>query len=255
MNPERYFQVAFDRLSITDLLTITRDHLSRVEVGNEDGKLDDLLTATSNVFTELGGSVSGEKTAFGIQKARVRSKDAHLERIYAEASRYAGKLHAEYSKDSPEYLEFFPSGVSEVRRARQEEVEALLNRIVSAGEAYERTDVSVWVDLRTKWLTLYEKATDGKAAKRGSSGDRADAVTDLRMQLTRNLLELGMLYLGKPEKAGQFFDLALIQGRSRSSAEAEDDASATVEPASSSEIGVGESRVMDGMQDVILETE
>lgn len=83
----RYFEVGFENLSITDLLTVTQDHLSRLAALNSEGKFDDMLTATSNLFERFGGTISLEVKLLGIQKARTHSKDAQLERILDAASK------------------------------------------------------------------------------------------------------------------------------------------------------------------------
>jgi len=218
MDTSRYFEVQFasKNLSTRSLLDFSHDHLHRMAGQNADGQHDDLLADTASRYEALGGKDASEQTKLAIQKARTSRKTARREAIHQQLSRLEGGLHGVLNRTSPEYLEFFPLGLSELRRAPEAGLLSLLERLVSAADVHAPDKKQDFMALRDDWKTVYDAASEGRAATRSSGGTRAQAKEALQLQLTRNLHLLGLYYLGRPEMAGALFDTSRLKPREKS---------------------------------------
>lgn len=72
-------------------------------------------------------------------------------------------------------------------------------------------------------LDTWDAVSGEAAARRASTGaaalSRGEALDALRLQLTKNLLALGIEYLGRPEMASAFFNTSLLYNRQANGAE------------------------------------
>ena len=216
MDPSRFFEVAFASLSTRSLLDFTHDHIHRLASHNDKGQHDELLSDTASRYEALGGKDASEQTKLAVQKARTSRKTAQREIIHEELSRIEGGLHSEFHRSSPEYLEFFPQGLSELRRSPEAGLLSLLDRLVTAGQTHAPDKVATFTTLRDDWKKVYDAASEGRAAKRGTGGSRLTAKEALQIQLTRNLHLLGLHYLGQPDMAAALFDTSRLGRRQKS---------------------------------------
>ncbi|MEZ6110887.1 MAG: hypothetical protein R3C99_07725 [Pirellulaceae bacterium] len=228
----RFFELQFasKEISRAELLDFTQDHLGRLSQQNEGGQYDGMLTQTSAAYEAFGGTVSNEVTADAIGKARTAAKETHFQLILTRLSGLAGTLHGQFGKESVEYIEFFPRGLTEVREAREAEIEAILDRVVSAAETYLPASAAELTALRTRWIDVYQAATSGRAAATGANDSRDAAKADLQLQLTRNVLQLALEYVAQPDKASLFFDESRLHNAKSSSDESVPDEPILDEP-------------------------
>jgi len=214
MRPERYADIQFDsrNISYADLVDFSGDHLARLAEynGKVGGKFDELVAHTSDAYEALGGEASGLGLSKAIQKSKTATKALQLRRIKDALSRIAGTLHGKHRRDSPEYIAYFPQGLSELHWARQSEVQPILDRLV---EVAQLNDGALYIELkalRDDWKVIYTDATRGKAATSSATDSRIEARESLARQLTRNVLTLALEFLGEPEKMRSFFDTSKI---------------------------------------------
>jgi hypothetical protein len=92
----------------------------------------------------------------------------------------------------------------------------MLERLVAAAKQHAPDKEPGFVRLRDDWKSVYDAASEGRAATRVTGGPRAEAKEALQVQLTRNLLLLGLHYLGQPEKAAALFDMSRLKPRTKS---------------------------------------
>ncbi len=218
MDPSRYFEIEFasKNLSTHSLLDFTHDHIHRLASHNAKGQHDEILSDTASCYEALGGKDATEQTKLAVQKARTSRKTAQREVIHEQLSRIEGGLHSEFHRSSPEYLEFFPQGLSELRRSPEAGLLSLLDRLVTASQTHTPDKFATFTTLRDDWKKVYDAASEGRAAKRGTGGSRAEAKEALQLQLTRNLHILGLHYLGKPAMADALFDTSRLKPRQKS---------------------------------------
>lgn len=218
-NPERYFEVQFTshNFSVAELTAFAIDHEARLMSNNEDGALDDLLAAMGTALNDVVGSRGREKTAQAVQKARTAAKNHQRAHIEATVSRQSGLIRSQLGKTSPAYLEFFPRGISEIRRARDAEVPGLLQRMIDAASAHIPQLVPVFQELLDGWNAASGEAALHRAATGSKAQTRGEAFDALRRRLTKNLMTLGLQYLGRPEMASVFFNTSLLYNRQSSS--------------------------------------
>lgn len=211
----RFFEIQFadNDFSSAELLDFTQDHLGRLAEKNTDGRYDTMLAATGNVYEAFGGTVSNEKTAAAIGKARTKAKATHRKTIQDQLSGLSGTLHGKFGKDSVEYIEFFPQGLNEIHDAREAEIEPILDRIVQAATTHLPESVADLSSLLATWTTLYESATAGRAATTSAEQAWLESKTNLQLQLTTNLLDVAREFVGQPAMANDFFDESRLYNR------------------------------------------
>jgi hypothetical protein len=214
---DQVFGILLDspQFSVAEQLAFGSDHEVRLAANNPDGIFDGLLAETATALDAVSGSTGREATAEAVQKARTKAKTNLRQEIQAAVSQQSGAVHARFGKDSPEYLEFFPRGLTELRLAREAEVPEILQRLVDAADANLPELKPVFTDLLTRWKAVSGEAAARRAARSASAEERNEALQALRAQLTKNLLTLALHFLGQPEKAKIYFNTSLLYNRQR----------------------------------------
>lgn len=204
----RFFEIQFsdEGFSAAELLSFSHDHVARLANQNFEGRYNTMLAATTNAYEAFGGTVSDETTVDAIGKARTTAKTDHLETIKKKLSGLSGTLHGKFGNESVQYTEFFPQGLTEIHKATEPRVKPILDRIVQAATTHLPEEIEELTALRSTWDSLYQSASDGRASTGDADQIRQEANAALQLQLTKNLLELALEYVGQPAKAAVFFD-------------------------------------------------
>ena len=174
-----------------------------------------LIVETDTAYQALGGEVNDEKVQTAIQKAGTAAKKEHREAIHATLTRHEGTLTGKLGCDSAEYLEFFPQGLSEYRRAREAELAGLLARLVTAATVHAPELADSMTELTTQWTAVYGEAAAGRAETKDAAASRAEASGALRRQLHVNALSIVLAHVGEPERVKDFMEQSLLENRRR----------------------------------------
>ena len=157
--------------------------------------------------------MNDEKVQTAIQKARTAAKKEHHETIHERSPRHEGTLTGKLGRDSAEYLEFFPQGLTEYRRAREAELAGLLARLVTAATVHAPELVDSMTELTTQWAAVYGEAAAGRAETKDAAASRAEASAALRRQLQVNALSIALAHVGEPERVKEFMEQSLLENR------------------------------------------
>ncbi len=147
-------------------------------------------------------------------ESRYFSRFLELDLFDSLVSQKEGIVRGVFGKDSAEYLEFFPLGITEYSNSNLANVELLMSRMVNSSVKYTTQLTQAFVDQFTDIQTRFVTARASQLAKIGEvSGTKqaASARRDvLETQLMQNVLSLAKEFLGDPAMGMSFFDQSIV---------------------------------------------
>ncbi|MBI9035320.1 MAG: hypothetical protein JEZ03_12695 [Bacteroidales bacterium] len=218
INLQNFFKIHFKdpKINYDNLKKFAQDHIQRLSANNIDHKYDEMIRETQAAYKEFSKALGNEDTSFSLQQARTMLVDKYIKEFKQMISQKEGIVRGTWGKNSPEYREFFPSGMTEYSMALKSNIETLMNRVVDAAKAHQE-------DLPGSLLSIFEKLRDDYVSARNSqlsqigtvaSGKAASTETrhEMEIQLNKNLLKLAIEYLGNTERGLSFFNQSIIRG-------------------------------------------
>ena len=138
MNMETFFKNHFNTSKISDdnLRKFTEIHLQRMAAKNGGGEFTTMITDTTTAYTNYFGSMTDEDTKFAVQQGLTIAVNNSIANFQKAVSQKEGIVRGNFGKDSPEYQEFFPLGLTEYSQATLQNVEMLMQRMVTAANAH-----------------------------------------------------------------------------------------------------------------------
>ena len=104
---------------------------------NTAGKYDSLISRLTASYIDFFGHVSGELTDMAIQKAKTLIVDNIILQFEQKVHQDYFVIGSKYEKDSPEFIEFFPNGLSEYDKITKTDFEAIIARMIAAVTTYQ----------------------------------------------------------------------------------------------------------------------
>ncbi len=218
---DRYLRNPFDsdRISRDELVAYTADHLGKFATRNEGGAFDAEVTATAALFEALEGRLADETTAGAIRQARTAATGAKRDAIHDALSQLEGLVHARFPRGGADYIEIFPGGLEDLRKASLDGLNAklvsLVARLRARAEVIGAADVERFATLQAEWAALRGEQVSRKGATADAAGDRRDAAAALRDQLFDNLLAIARVEKGKPEALRLYLTQGLLEDDAR----------------------------------------
>lgn len=188
------------KLSFADSL---RDRLA---ANNGGGEFDVILPQLDAALTAAGGAVSSEAVALAVRKAAVQAKVILLAEIKALISRRSGRISDGFGKNSVEYTEFFPQGVTGYRNMTEPEVEAGLDTILAAAKKHDPAIETEFQALKTSWLAARQAAGDKIAKASALDGVNHVALAALDIVLMKVVFTAGLAFTGDAGMGPILFD-------------------------------------------------
>jgi hypothetical protein len=229
INMETFFKNHFNTSKISDenLRKFAEINLQRMAAKNVGGEFTTMITDTTTAYNNYFGSIIDEDTKFAVQQGLTIAVNNSVENFKKAVSQKEGIVRGTFGKDSPEYQEFFPLGVTEYSQATLQNVEMLMQRFVTAANKYT---VELGAALETQfqgYLTAYQTARASQLLK---IGEVADSKTDtsfkrdeVENELMKNVHLIGAMYVGDINTCMDFFDQSFV----RDPKESEDEEPAT----------------------------
>ena len=221
INIERFFEVQFDDPNINrqQLRKFTEDHLKRLAVNNDKNLYDLMITDTQAAYETYFGALTDTDVSNSVQQSRTKSMNNIKKLIQTTLSRRAGLITNSIDKDIPEYQEFFPHGLTEYSNATLENIETLMDRMITASAAHAdllgNTLTAEFANLKAQFLSARGKQLSQKGATDKASETTEESRHIIEIQLTKNLLTIALNNIGNIAAAALFFDKSII-GRSSS---------------------------------------
>ncbi len=196
---------------------ISDDHLRRYSVAHierlsADGRFSDLTADTLVAHEAYFGATNLEAVKLGVQRSATRAMNEEFEQFKELASQYEGGPRLLWGKGTPEYLAFYPHGITEYRQATLTTVEEKIATYEAAIRAREEELPPEMVEAFLAPVT--EGSLGGviprfRAARAAQQRALADTNTSkreakvsrgaLELQLWRNMLAVGLKLAGEPE--------------------------------------------------------
>ncbi len=218
INLQTFFKIHFKdpKINYDNLKKFAQDHIQRLSANNIDHKYDEMIRETQATYKQFFQALGNGDTSFSLQQARTVTVDKLIKEFKQMISQKEGIIRGTWGKNSPEYREFFPSGMTEYNLALKSNIETLMNRFVDATKAHVE-------DLPPTFLSIFEKLRDDYVTARNSqlsqiglvASDKAASTENrqkMEIQLNKNLLKLAIEYLGNPERGLSFFNQSIIRG-------------------------------------------
>ena len=215
---ERFFENPFDTREISDdnLKKFSEDSLRRMSAALDDGAdPEGILAATAAAHNDYFGALTDEDTKTAVRKALTISMNSVLVEFQRTVSRREGTIRGEFGAESPQYAEFFPSGLTEYANATLANVETLMTRMATASAKYKDALGKAFVDRFAGLLTQFKAARTQQLEGKGdvavcntTTKEKRDA---LLLQLFDDLLVLARRHKGEPERVADHFDQSIIR--------------------------------------------
>ena len=132
------FKNHFDTKEISDdnMKKFAEVHLQRLTANNSGGDFTQMITDTTTAYTNYYGSITDEDTKFAVQQGLTVTMNNIMESFKNAVSQKEGLVRGNFGKDSPEYQEFSPLGVTEYRSGTLANIEVLMDRFSKAAAAH-----------------------------------------------------------------------------------------------------------------------
>jgi len=212
---ESVFKNHFESNKISDdnLAKFALDHISRLQASAEPA-LQALVTEVGSAHADFTNRVSNEDQKTVQRISLTHTTDELIQDFKAEVSRQEGLIRSMFGKDTPEYLLFFPQGVSEYANAVKANVQTLMERIDATMQAHAnvlpQTVVSRFStlseDYRLSRSNQLQRAGDVSTGKASTASMR----TALELALLRSMHTIAASYPGNVVQCTAFFDQSII---------------------------------------------
>ncbi len=217
LNLQTFFKNPFDTSEISDdnLRKFGEDHLNRTIANNTGGIYTSIITPTTPLVTAFGSAIDAENLKAGIQKGGTLTVDNIIEEFKKKVSRREGAVRSAFGDDAPQYLEFFPQGLTEYSNATKANVVTLMTRMKDRTDFYraelgepiaaEFSEIlERYSSERTKQLQNFGSV---EALRTATSTARAALVAELGL----NLLFIAGKNLGFPARLDDFMDQSIVR--------------------------------------------
>lgn len=130
-NFDVFFKLHFDSVEISDdeLNLYTAENIKRLAAVP---RFSAITASLLDAHTDYFGAITDEATNAAIQKGFTRTMENAREAFAKTAGRHEGAIRSKFGEGSPEYLRFFPTGLTEYREATMENIDQKLTRLAKA---------------------------------------------------------------------------------------------------------------------------
>jgi hypothetical protein len=205
-------------ISETRIKSFAIDHLVKIAHFNTGGQYDAMLNDTQLAYTAFFGEITDEDAMKALQKSRTRSVDLFIKSFKGQISDVRDVIASVLKAKSPEYLEFFPRGVSEYTNATKSNIDVLLDRFKVKIISFSTSFSAVFVAQVKAFSDQYDMARGAQLATKEDVsayiGTTAEKREKLEKQMSKNVMTLAIEFYDEPEKALAFFNQGLLRKRS-----------------------------------------
>ena len=218
MDLKRLFKNHFDTKEISDdnLRKFAEIHLERLSANNGTAQFTAMITATSTAYTAYFGAMTNEDTKFAIQQGLTITMKNIVDGFKKYVSQKEGIIRGNFGKESAEYQEFFPLGLTEYSNATLANVEALITRMVAAAERHQAVlGANLLSDLEN-YQTDFRNARQAQLTKIGEVQAQKSTTSTTRdgieNELMKNVHLIASMFIGEVDRCMDFFDQSFIRG-------------------------------------------
>lgn len=204
LNFDNFFRNHFDNVEISDdeLNQYSMEHVQLLAPLSQYGGL---VTATMTAYDGYFGAISNEAIKANIQKSLTAAMNGTFEEFKSLVSQHEGAVRSTWGEGTPNYLRFYPLGITEYRNANLENIDEKMTRyeqaltdlgsnlpqaVVDAFVLPAGPGVTEGVILRFRSARAAQLAAKGETAAGKSAAHTSRDV--LEIQLMRNLFTVAL---------------------------------------------------------------
>jgi hypothetical protein len=221
MDLKRLFKNYFDTKEISDdnLRKFAEIHLERLSANNARAQFTAMITATTTAYQHYFGAMTNEDTKFAIQQGLTVTLNNIVDDFKKAVSQKEGIIRGNFGKESAEYQEFFPLGLTEYSTANLANIELLMKRMAASATVHAATlGRDLGLDFEAK-LAAFQSARQAQLlkigevveSKTGTSAQR-DAIEN---ELMKNVHLIASMFIGDVERCMDFFDQSFIRSNDK----------------------------------------
>ena len=207
----------FENSRISDITfdKFTKAHIERLRSHTDNTVIAGFLSATEPLYKSFHEIITRESGKGADKKGETLTSQLIMDEIKKFVRRKEGVLADALDDRSPEYLAFFPQGLSEYNKAGKDKINILLERFINAATKQSDKLGPDLISQATLLLERYNKARDlqlkGKGSVSGVSRESEEKRKALSLQLFLNLLDLLRLHATEPHTVKMYYDLSLVK--------------------------------------------
>jgi hypothetical protein len=214
---KKLFKNHFNTNKISDdkLRKFAEVHLQRLSANNGTAQFTTMITATTAAYNAYFGSITNEDTKFAIQQGLTIAMNNVVENFKKFVSQKEGIVRGNFNKETPEYQEFFPLGLTEYSNATLANIETLISRFVGAAERHNAVLGAALQSDAENYLTDFQNARTAQLNKIGEvQAQKSETSTTrdgIENELMKNVYLIGSMYVGDVARCMVFFDQSIIR--------------------------------------------
>lgn len=231
MDLRKMFKNHFDTDKISDdnLRKFAEIHLERLSANNTTAQFTAMITTTTTAYQQYYGAMSNEDTKFSIQQGLTITINNIVDNFKKYVSKKEGIIRGNFGKESPQYQEFFPQGLTEYGNATLANIEVLIDRMAAGADRNQAILGTALFSELGNFQVDFKNARKAQLLKIGEVADQKttrSANRDLiENELMKNVHLIASMFVGDVEKCASFFDQSFIR-----SSEKEEENEITTEP-------------------------
>jgi hypothetical protein len=221
MDLKRLFKNHFDTKEISDdnLRKFAEIHLERLSANNTAAQFTAMITATTTAYQDYFGAMTNEDTRFAIQQGLTITMKNIVEDFKKSVSQKEGLIRGNFGKESAEYQEFFPAGLTEYSSATLANIELLMKRMAASTTTHQATlGVALVGDFEAK-LTAFKNARQAQLVKIGEVAESKTGTSTKRdgieNELMKNVHLIASMFIGDVDRCMDFFDQSFIRSNGK----------------------------------------
>lgn len=214
---DTFFRNHFDSDLISDdrMDLFSQDHIARLKTNNPGDIFLPLIAPTEKAFNDYYTAKTSESFLSAQKEAATVNVDIYAKEFNDLVSMKEGIIRGTWGKDSAQYQEFYPQGITEYNRATRANLNDLMDRYLQTATKYTADLPANFVDTFTTVINNYKSSRDTQLGKIGTvTGDKLTTAQNrdvLETQLMYNLLFIAKENIGNPAARKVYFTQHLIE--------------------------------------------
>lgn len=194
-------------------------HLQGLINNNPGTTYDVIIALLTTAYMNYYGALEDEATKVAIREGKTVTMNKSRKLIDDFVSRQEGLVRSKWGKDSAEYQEFYPQGITGYTRATLAGYDIVIERFKNAVTAHAADFTPAFVTeantLISNFLTMRTAQINLMTIVSGKRTVSSKSRLELEMQVMQNLLIIASNNVGHPEVMPKYFDQSIIRPASK----------------------------------------
>ena len=222
INLEVFFRNHFntDKISDDKMDLFAQDHIARLKTNNPENIYDPVITDTETAYNGYFSSKTKESVSAAQKEAATVNVEKYAKEFVELVSMKEGIIRGTWGKESSQYQEFYPHGITEYTKATRATMNELMERYLQTATKYAAELPANFIDIFTALINNYTTSRNLQLGKMGDvSGDKLETAQNrdiLETQLMSNVLVIANNNIGNTDVMKVYFTQHYIERSGRS---------------------------------------